>query len=134
MSTGSPTYDGKSALVQDRFIVNMTADENLTTTGQAVYIDFDWGVKATTGSNHAIFGVTLTKANSGNKIAVVTRGIVLGTAAGAVSSGYTFYAGTGTGRVAQATPANCATAAVPVRGLAMSSVSGAGSAVYLALF
>ena len=134
MSTGSPTYDGKSPYVQDRHIVNMTADENLTTTGQAVYVDFDWGVKATTGSDKAIFGITLTKANSGNKIAVVTRGIVYGTAAAATSAGYTFYAGTGTGRIAQATPANCATAAVPVRGIAISSCAGAGSGVYLALF
>lgn len=134
MSSGAPIYDGKSPLVQDRYLVSLNADEALTTTGQSVYIDFDWGVKATTGSDHKIFGITLTKAASGNKINIISRGLVLATAAGATSAGEIFYAGLGAGRVIQATAANCATANVPVRGIALSSASGAGSTVYLALF
>ena len=135
MSSGAPTYDGKSVFVQDRFIVGtVAADENLTTTGQAVYVDYDWGVKATTGSTHKIFGVTLTKANSGDKISVVTRGIVYGTAAGAISAGDMLYAGVGTGRVVRATAESHYSAGVPYRAIAISSAAAAGSGVYFALF
>jgi hypothetical protein len=134
MSSSARTFDGKSALVQDRYIVSLAADEALSTVGQAVYLDYDWSVKATTGSDKAIFGVTLTKAASGAQVSVVTRGLVYGTAAGSISAGDILYAGVGTGRVQTATAANCATAGVPVRAQAVSSAAAAGSGVYFALF
>lgn len=136
MSSGAPTYDGKSQLVQDRFIVgSLTADgANITTLGAAVYVSIDWAVKTTDGSNRNIFGVALTKANSGDKISLVTRGIVYGTAAGSISANDMLYAGTGTGRFATATAEQHYSAAVPYRALAISSAAGAGSGVYLVLW
>ena len=134
MSSGTRTYDGKSPLGQDRFLVSLAADEALSTTGQAVYVDYDWGVKATTGSTHKIFGVTLTKAASGKQINIISRGIVYGTAGSAISAGDLLYAGTGTGRVARATAEQHYSASVPYRAIALSSAAAAGSGVYFALF
>ena len=129
----TPTYDGKSNLVQDRYLVSMEANENLTTLGQAVYVDPAWSVNETNGSTDILFGITLTKANSGNKVTVITRGIVYGTANGAISAGKLLYADA-SGRVAQATVANLYSAGVPARALSLSATSGAGSGVYFALF
>jgi hypothetical protein len=82
----APFYEGTNPLVSDRYIVTMTAGEDLDV-GQVVEITGDWTVKKTTGVSYKAKGVTLTKAANGARVSVICRGIVRVTAQGNISAG-----------------------------------------------
>lgn len=69
--------EGTTPLIADRYINTYIAGEDLLTVGMLVEITADNTVKKPTLANSKkIAGVTLTKAASGAKISVVSRGIV----------------------------------------------------------
>ena len=80
----TPTLEGTTALISDRYIVSFTAGEDLTA-GLVVYLSAAWTVKKTDGARKDVVGVTLTAAKSGSKVAVVCRGLVRVIASAAIS-------------------------------------------------
>jgi hypothetical protein len=84
----APTLEGTTPLVSDRYIVTVTAGEDLTSTGLLVEITADWTVKKTTAANSLkVLGLTFTTALNGKKVGVVCRGICRATASGTISAG-----------------------------------------------
>jgi len=85
MST--PTLEGTTALISDRYICSFTAGTGGVTAGQVVYLSAAWTVLPTDGARKDVVGVALTTAPAGKKVAVVCRGLVRVTASGAISAG-----------------------------------------------
>ena len=85
MST--PTFEGTSPLVSDRYIVTAIAGEDLTM-GQVVEISTDWTVKKPTANpSTKRMGICLTNAKNGKSVSVICRGLARGTAYGTITAG-----------------------------------------------
>ncbi len=86
MST--PTFEGTTPLVSDRYIVTMTAAAALAV-GDPVEVTADWTVnKVATQNSMKFFGICLTAASAaGKKVSVVCRGICRAKAYGAIAAG-----------------------------------------------
>jgi hypothetical protein len=85
MST--PFYEGTTPLISDRYIITMTAGEDLAV-GVLVELTSAWAVKKTTTANSLkVVGITLTAASNGGKVTIVCRGICRAKAYGSISAG-----------------------------------------------
>jgi hypothetical protein len=83
----APIYEGTTPLVSDRYIITLTAGEDLAV-GVVVELTADWTVKKPTAVNSLKnVGITLTSAKSGGKVTVVCRGICRATAYGNIAVG-----------------------------------------------
>jgi hypothetical protein len=85
MST--PTFEGTNPLVSDRYIITLTAGEDLAM-GVLVELTADWTVKKPTAANSTkVVGITFTSAKNGQKVSVACRGIVRALADGNIAVG-----------------------------------------------
>jgi len=83
----APIFEGLSPLVNDRYIVTLTAGEDLSV-GQVVELTGDWTVRKTTALGSAkVVGVTLTNAANGKKVTVACRGLVRALTSGPIAAG-----------------------------------------------
>lgn len=83
----APTYEGTSALISDRYLVTMSAGEDLAA-GVLVELTAAWTVKKPTAINSLkVVGITLTSASNGGKVTVVCRGLCRAKAYGAILAG-----------------------------------------------
>jgi hypothetical protein len=83
----TPTFEGTSPHIQDRYIIPMIAGEDLTM-GQVVEITADNTVKKpTTNPSLKRCGVCMTTAKSGKEISVLWRGRARATAYGTITAG-----------------------------------------------
>jgi hypothetical protein len=83
----APQFEGTSPLISDRYIITMTAGEDLTM-GQVVELTDVWTVKKPTAANSKkIVGICLTNALNGKKVSIVCRGICRAIAYGAIAAG-----------------------------------------------
>ncbi len=91
MST--PTFDGTSPIVSDRYIITAIAGEDLTM-GQVVEITADWTVKKpTTNPSTKRMGICLTSATNGKSISIICRGLARATTYGAINAGEAIVSG-----------------------------------------
>lgn len=73
MST--PTFESTGPLINDRFINNYIAGENLSP-GSIVEMTADWTVKmARTQNSIKVVGITLTSAVAGRMVSIIGRGV-----------------------------------------------------------
>jgi hypothetical protein len=92
-STGPfPQWEASAAtgaLIADRFINTYIAGEDLTGgPGLAVYLSAAFTVKRVNAANMTTFiGITMTKAASGAKVTVLSRGLTRATGFGSISAG-----------------------------------------------
>jgi hypothetical protein len=85
MST--PIFEGTNPLVSDRYIITLTAGEDLAM-GVLVELTADWTVKKPTVANSTkVVGITFTSAKNGQKVSVACRGVVRALADGAIAVG-----------------------------------------------
>jgi hypothetical protein len=83
----SPVFEGTGPLISDRFVVTMTAGEDLVA-GVLVELTAAWTVKKPTAINSLkVVGITLTAASNGGKVSVVSRGICRAKAYAAIAAG-----------------------------------------------
>jgi hypothetical protein len=83
----APVFEGTTPLVSDRYLITLTAGEDLAI-GELAEISADWTAKkATTNPSGKIIGLVLTSALSGKKVTIVCRGIARAIAYGTVTYG-----------------------------------------------
>jgi len=83
----APIYEGTTPLISDRFIITMTAGEDLAI-GDLVEVTAAWTVKKTTALNSLkVAGIVLTTAKNGTKVSIVARGICRAKTSLAVAAG-----------------------------------------------
>jgi hypothetical protein len=84
----APIFEGTTPLISDRYIITLTAGEDLPV-GVVVEITADWTVKKTTSATASskVMGITLTSAKNGGKVSVIARGLARATAYGSISAG-----------------------------------------------
>ena len=92
----APFYEGTTPLISDRYIITLTAGEDLSI-GDVVEITADYTVKKPTGANSLkIAGICLTNALNGKKVTVINRGVCRVKTLGTVNAGDQLCASGGT--------------------------------------
>jgi predicted RecA/RadA family phage recombinase len=92
----APIYEGTTPLISDRYIIPLTAGEDLSV-GDIVEITADYTVKKPTGVNSLKFaGICLTNAANGKKVTVINRGVCRVKTLGTVNAGDQLCASGGT--------------------------------------
>jgi hypothetical protein len=85
--SATPVLEGTTPIISDTFITTYQAGEDLVP-GVLVELSGDWTVKKTTGAQSMkVRGVTLTKAANGQKVSVISRGLVRVLAYGTLTAG-----------------------------------------------
>ena len=83
----APFLEGTSPHISDRYIITMTAGEDLSV-GDIVEITADYTVKKPTSTNSLkIAGICLTNAANGKKVSIINRGVCRIKTFGTVNAG-----------------------------------------------
>lgn len=131
MSSNAPILEGTNPLVSDRFIITLAAAVAITM-GQVVEINADWTVDIPSAANSLKFvGIALTSQQTvGGPVSIVCRGICRAISGGAINAGDQVTNGASGGQVITDNTSKNSS----IRGIALSTVSGAGQTVYLLLW